>query len=184
MGEERDADIDPWTCEAHQPGDCMRSEQLMTNVGQCGQDHIIVQIEGTTSTRCFRPARNTDYHIKIGEVVTTIPTIGFNVESVTYKNLNFNVWVCAPSTLPLYLPSLPNPLSSPYPPYPKTFLSTGSRRPNLHPPLLALLLRQHRSRNLRHRQHRHRPPLDRLGRTRRHAQRRRAARRRLTRFRQ
>jgi ADP-ribosylation factor-like protein 1 len=25
-------------------------------------------------------------------VVTTIPTIGFNVESVTYKNLNFNVW--------------------------------------------------------------------------------------------
>jgi hypothetical protein len=31
---------------------------------------------------------------QIGEVVTTIPTIGFNVESVTYKNLNFNVWVC------------------------------------------------------------------------------------------
>lgn len=29
---------------------------------------------------------------QIGEVVTTIPTIGFNVESVTYKNLNFNVW--------------------------------------------------------------------------------------------
>jgi ADP-ribosylation factor-like protein 1 len=31
---------------------------------------------------------------QIGEVVSTIPTIGFNVESVTYKNLNFNVWVC------------------------------------------------------------------------------------------
>lgn len=30
--------------------------------------------------------------VQIGEVVTTIPTIGFNVESVTYKNLNFNVW--------------------------------------------------------------------------------------------
>ena len=30
--------------------------------------------------------------LQIGEVVTTIPTIGFNVESVTYKNLNFNVW--------------------------------------------------------------------------------------------
>ncbi len=30
---------------------------------------------------------------QIGEVVTTIPTIGFNVESVIYKNLNFNVWV-------------------------------------------------------------------------------------------
>ncbi|KAK5002918.1 Arf GTPase arl1, partial [Elasticomyces elasticus] len=32
------------------------------------------------------------YRLKIGEVVTTIPTIGFNVESVTYKNLNFSVW--------------------------------------------------------------------------------------------
>ncbi|KAK4902711.1 Arf GTPase arl1 [Elasticomyces elasticus] len=32
------------------------------------------------------------YRLKIGEVVTTIPTIGFNVESVTYKNLAFNVW--------------------------------------------------------------------------------------------
>lgn len=32
------------------------------------------------------------YRLKIGEVVTTIPTIGFNVESVTYRNLNFNVW--------------------------------------------------------------------------------------------
>jgi hypothetical protein len=34
--------------------------------------------------------------LQIGEVVTTIPTIGFNVESVTYKNLNFNVWVRLP----------------------------------------------------------------------------------------
>ncbi|POS85647.1 ARF/SAR superfamily, partial [Erysiphe pulchra] len=32
------------------------------------------------------------YRLKIGEVVTTIPTIGFNVESITFKNLNFNVW--------------------------------------------------------------------------------------------
>merc|ERR1711959_653698 len=27
-----------------------------------------------------------------GEVVTTIPTIGFNVETVEYKNINFTVW--------------------------------------------------------------------------------------------
>ncbi|KAL0640412.1 Arf GTPase arl1 [Maublancomyces gigas] len=32
------------------------------------------------------------YRLKIGEVVTTVPTIGFNLESVTYKNLDFNVW--------------------------------------------------------------------------------------------
>lgn len=27
------------------------------------------------------------YRLQVGEVVTTIPTIGFNVETVTYKNL-------------------------------------------------------------------------------------------------
>merc|ERR1712187_928278 len=32
------------------------------------------------------------YKLKIGEVVTTIPTIGFNVETVEYKNINFTVW--------------------------------------------------------------------------------------------
>eukprot|EP00483_Globobulimina_turgida_P002736 UN02741 len=32
------------------------------------------------------------YKLKIGEVVTTIPTIGFNVENVEYKNLKFTVW--------------------------------------------------------------------------------------------
>ncbi len=29
---------------------------------------------------------------RCGEVVTTIPTIGFNVESLTYKNVTLNVW--------------------------------------------------------------------------------------------
>merc|ERR1712007_144155 len=32
------------------------------------------------------------YRLKLGEVVTTIPTIGFNVETLEYKNLNFTVW--------------------------------------------------------------------------------------------
>merc|ERR1712147_93344 len=32
------------------------------------------------------------YKLKLGEVVTTIPTIGFNVETVEYKNIKFNVW--------------------------------------------------------------------------------------------
>ena len=31
------------------------------------------------------------YRLQAGEVVTTIPTIGFNVETVTYKNLKFQV---------------------------------------------------------------------------------------------
>ncbi|KAH8426044.1 putative ADP-ribosylation factor [Aspergillus melleus] len=32
------------------------------------------------------------YKLKLGEIVTTIPTIGFNVETVEYKNIQFTVW--------------------------------------------------------------------------------------------
>jgi ADP-ribosylation factor protein 1 len=32
------------------------------------------------------------YKLKLGEIVTTIPTIGFNVETLEYKNINFTVW--------------------------------------------------------------------------------------------
>ena len=32
------------------------------------------------------------YKLKLGEVVQTIPTIGFNVETVSYKSVNFTCW--------------------------------------------------------------------------------------------
>ena len=32
------------------------------------------------------------YQLKLGEVVTTIPTIGFNVESIEHENVNFTAW--------------------------------------------------------------------------------------------
>ena len=32
------------------------------------------------------------YKLSLGDVVTTIPTIGFNVETVEYKRLSFTVW--------------------------------------------------------------------------------------------
>jgi len=32
------------------------------------------------------------YKLKLGEIVTTIPTIGFKVETVEYKNISFTVW--------------------------------------------------------------------------------------------
>lgn len=32
------------------------------------------------------------YKLKLGEIVSTIPTIGFNVETVQYKNVSFTVW--------------------------------------------------------------------------------------------
>ncbi|KAI9591800.1 ADP-ribosylation factor-like protein 1-like protein [Syncephalis fuscata] len=32
------------------------------------------------------------YRMQMGEVISTIPTIGFNMETVTYKNIKFQVW--------------------------------------------------------------------------------------------
>eukprot|EP01084_Bolivina_argentea_P094854 170546_1 len=32
------------------------------------------------------------YKLKLGEIINTIPTIGFNVEQVEYKNIGFTVW--------------------------------------------------------------------------------------------
>lgn len=61
------------------------------------------------------------YKLKLNQSVTTIPTVGFNVETVTYKNVKFNVWVGRrsflqgtdrrprDSTLTASFPSLPLP---------------------------------------------------------------------------
>ena len=32
------------------------------------------------------------YKLNIGEVVSSVPTIGFNFEKVEYKNVSFKVW--------------------------------------------------------------------------------------------
>eukprot|EP01118_Nematostelium_gracile_P007797 TRINITY_DN2557_c0_g1_i1.p1 TRINITY_DN2557_c0_g1~~TRINITY_DN2557_c0_g1_i1.p1 ORF type:complete len:154 (-),score=23.16 TRINITY_DN2557_c0_g1_i1:45-461(-) len=32
------------------------------------------------------------YMLKLGELVTTIPTIGFNMESIVYKNVRLDCW--------------------------------------------------------------------------------------------
>lgn len=32
------------------------------------------------------------YKMKLDEVMTTVPTVGFNVETVEYKNINFTIW--------------------------------------------------------------------------------------------
>ncbi|KAF7355819.1 ADP-ribosylation factor Arf1 [Mycena venus] len=32
------------------------------------------------------------YKLKLGEIVTTIPTIGFNVETLEYRNISFTMW--------------------------------------------------------------------------------------------
>lgn len=38
------------------------------------------------------------YKLKLGQNVSTIPTVGFNVETVTFKKVKFNVWVCTSHT--------------------------------------------------------------------------------------
>jgi ADP-ribosylation factor protein 1 len=32
------------------------------------------------------------YRLKLNESITTIPTVGFNVETIKYNNLNLNIW--------------------------------------------------------------------------------------------
>ena len=32
------------------------------------------------------------YNLKLHETITTIPTIGFNVETVKYRNLGLTIW--------------------------------------------------------------------------------------------
>ena len=32
------------------------------------------------------------YKLKQGDVVVTVPTIGFNIETYDYKNISFTVW--------------------------------------------------------------------------------------------
>ena len=32
------------------------------------------------------------YKLKLGDVVNSVPTVGFNVETVEYKNIQFTVW--------------------------------------------------------------------------------------------
>ena len=60
-----------------------------------------VRPEYITQERMLELATATDYtsmytailyKLKLDTDVTTIPTVGFNVETVTYKNTKFNVW--------------------------------------------------------------------------------------------
>ncbi|KAI0989471.1 hypothetical protein GJ496_011130 [Pomphorhynchus laevis] len=50
------------------------------------------------------------YKLKLGEVVTSIPTLGFNVETVEYKNISFTVWDVGGQTIlrPLWRHYFPN----------------------------------------------------------------------------
>ncbi len=71
----------------------------------CSHDYISAEvisrsprsrrINGERASLIHLPCRLTAilYKLKLNQSVTTIPTVGFNVETVTYKNVKFNVWV-------------------------------------------------------------------------------------------
>jgi len=54
-------------------------------VGQQERKIVMVGLDAAGKTTVL-------YKLRLGEVVMTIPTIGFNVETVQYKNISFNVW--------------------------------------------------------------------------------------------
>ena len=58
------------------------------------------------------------YKLKLGEIVTTIPTIGFNVETVEYKNISFTVWGAPPARGPVARAPHAPPAAAPRPPPP------------------------------------------------------------------
>ena len=87
------------------------------------------------------------YKLKLGEIVTTIPTIGFNVETVEYKNIKFTcVFCCAP---------LSSASPSPHGAHTHT-QRVGRRWPGQDPPPLAPLLPEHAGPHFRRGQQRSR----------------------------
>jgi len=59
--------------------------KLFSGWGKSEKRILIVGLDAAGKTTIL-------YKLKLGEVVTTIPTIGFNVETVEYKNISFTVW--------------------------------------------------------------------------------------------
>lgn len=66
----------------------------MVGLDAAGKTTIRMSILATECPckRCPRFSQIIVYKLKLGEIVTTIPTIGFNVETVEYKNISFTVW--------------------------------------------------------------------------------------------
>lgn len=46
---------------------------------------VMVGLDGAGKTTIL-------YKLKLGELVQTVPTVGFNVETIRYKNISFTVW--------------------------------------------------------------------------------------------
>src|SRR5271156_2167995 len=70
-------------------GQCDGMEPCSTSASMAGSISPSLCL-WTTANNTLLPAIL--YKLKLNQDVTTIPTVGFNVETVTYKNVKFNVW--------------------------------------------------------------------------------------------
>jgi ADP-ribosylation factor 1/2 len=61
---------------------------LMVGLDAAGKTTILYKLKYVSRL----PIHVVAYLDRLGEIVTTIPTIGFNVETVEYKNIQFTVW--------------------------------------------------------------------------------------------
>lgn len=61
-------------------------DQLLTSIGATKEYRILmIGLDAAGKTTVL-------YKLKLGEIVNSIPTIGFNVETVQYRNITFTVW--------------------------------------------------------------------------------------------
>ncbi|KAI3813378.1 hypothetical protein L1987_18100 [Smallanthus sonchifolius] len=68
----------------HQP----QPPTVAAQVATTNTSGVILENAAASVSSALQSARE----LKLGEIVTTIPTIGFNVETVDYKEVSFTVW--------------------------------------------------------------------------------------------
>lgn len=59
--------------------------RLFDSLGKKEYRILMLGLDGAGKT-------TTLYNMKLGEVVHTMPTVGFNLETVTYRGVSFNTW--------------------------------------------------------------------------------------------
>jgi small GTP-binding protein len=62
-----------------------RALDALSNLGKLEKKILMLGLDAAGKTTVL-------YKMQLGEAVTTIPTIGFNVERVQYKNLELSIW--------------------------------------------------------------------------------------------
>jgi hypothetical protein len=152
MGEERNEDIDSWTCTSDHLRFSLHRRELITNIGQCGQDNTTIQTESTLRPQEAPKQFQMLIHMldRRSRHHNTNHRLQRRVRNLQQAQLQCLGMSCPPLNS---FTNLYNPLVLPSTLYTYMFFLTtipGPRRTNLHPPLLALLLRQHGRRNLRH----------------------------------